>query len=248
MSRHSDILPFSPSAWLTGSVSALPLAEQGLFLHLCFIHRTTGCSFGINTAALALRFGVAEDWIMDSLATFERTGILDQLEGAFSIDWVADVILSERCEHVEDAARKRYADAPSTRPTMEQVQALAQTTGIPAQEAEAFYHHYEAQNWIAGNGQPIGKWQSKLIGWGIKARAEASKDRKTGQPIQDGTAERDKVNVKRSVRSELGLERQSSDHVDWHEAYGRMIRKHGEQHSDVIRSAIDYLRQMYGEK
>lgn len=49
--------------------------------------------------------------------------------------------------------------------TIEQVKDLAYKIGIPDEKAEAFYHHYNSQGWLKGNGLPITDLQSALVRW-----------------------------------------------------------------------------------
>jgi len=61
------------------------------------------------------------------------------------------------------AARARTA--ASNPPTLATVKAYAVTIGLPEKEAVEFFHHYESQGWVTGNGIPIRKWQSRMVTW-----------------------------------------------------------------------------------
>ena len=49
--------------------------------------------------------------------------------------------------------------------TIEQVQDAALIAGVPKDKAEHFYHHYNAQGWLRGNGLPITNLASMLVLW-----------------------------------------------------------------------------------
>lgn len=53
---------------------------------------------------------------------------------------------------------------------------MAGMGGFPVTQEQAsdFYHHYEAQGWIAGNGIPIWNWKPKLREW-VKERYKPGK-------------------------------------------------------------------------
>ena len=48
---------------------------------------------------------------------------------------------------------------------LKEVQNAAYPIGIEPEKAEDFYHHYNAQNWVRGNGQPITNLSSMLARW-----------------------------------------------------------------------------------
>jgi uncharacterized protein YdaU (DUF1376 family) len=54
-------------------------------------------------------------------------------------------------------------------PTLCEVKAHASMVGVKPADAEAFWHHFESAGWVDKNGNPIIKWQSKLMGWKVKA-------------------------------------------------------------------------------
>lgn len=49
-------------------------------------------------------------------------------------------------------------------PTREAVLAFAEMRGVPADQAEEFFYHYDAEGWTV-NGRPMRRWESKLMGW-----------------------------------------------------------------------------------
>ena len=56
-------------------------------------------------------------------------------------------------------------------PSLEDVKAKASMVGISEADAEAFWHHYEASGWVDKHGNPVVKWESKLVSWGIGSRS-----------------------------------------------------------------------------
>ena len=50
-------------------------------------------------------------------------------------------------------------------PTLEEVINNFESQMLPRVEAEKFWSHYDAQDWMASNGIPIKRWKSKVIGW-----------------------------------------------------------------------------------
>lgn len=58
-------------------------------------------------------------------------------------------------------------------PTLAQTKDYASIIGFDESEAELFWHHFESAGWIDKNGQPVMKWQSKLVTWNVSSRARA---------------------------------------------------------------------------
>lgn len=52
------------------------------------------------------------------------------------------------------------------------VQAQAAICGCPPEEAERFWHHFEASGWVDKNGNPVRNWLSKLANWTADARTK----------------------------------------------------------------------------
>ena len=57
-------------------------------------------------------------------------------------------------------------------PKLEDVQAFGQMRGLKPDDCEQFWHHFESMGWVDKNGNPVVKWQSKLMTW--KATAQAA--------------------------------------------------------------------------
>ena len=66
-------------------------------------------------------------------------------------------------------------------PTLSEVRARASQIGLPDTEAENFFHHYEAINWVSGAGIPVTNWQSKLIGWRTEWQTRLAESKKKEQ-------------------------------------------------------------------
>jgi hypothetical protein len=49
--------------------------------------------------------------------------------------------------------------------TLKEIKDVAFTIGVPDDKAEAFYHHYNGQGWVFGNGLPIADLSSALVKW-----------------------------------------------------------------------------------
>lgn len=58
-------------------------------------------------------------------------------------------------------------------PTLAETKDYASIIGFGESEAELFWHHFESAGWIDKNGQPVMKWQSKLVTWNVSSRARA---------------------------------------------------------------------------
>ena len=54
-----------------------------------------------------------------------------------------------------------------TTPTLEQVKDAALLVGLSDEQAEQFFHHYNKQGWVLGNGQKITNLHSALNNWKI---------------------------------------------------------------------------------
>lgn len=50
-------------------------------------------------------------------------------------------------------------------PTLTQAIQAGQNIGCPKEEAERFWNHFEAVNWLTKNNQSIHNWQAKLASW-----------------------------------------------------------------------------------
>jgi uncharacterized protein YdaU (DUF1376 family) len=58
------------------------------------------------------------------------------------------------------------------RPSREEVKKHAAVIGMTAEEAERFWHHFEASGWIDRHGHPIRNWQSRQTLWHTDNRAK----------------------------------------------------------------------------
>lgn len=59
--------------------------------------------------------------------------------------------------------------------------------GYPAEEAESFFNHYEAQGWVTGSGLPISNWKVKAENWHkeqTRRNAEEKSKPKSNKPYQ----------------------------------------------------------------
>ena len=56
-------------------------------------------------------------------------------------------------------------------PTLEDVKAEAEGSGLPDREAGRFFHYWEARDWKDKAGKPLTKWQSVLRTWTPKGNA-----------------------------------------------------------------------------
>lgn len=54
---------------------------------------------------------------------------------------------------------------PTPKPTPKLVQEYFFSKGYPLEEAEKFFNHFEAQNWVTGSGVPITNWRVKAENW-----------------------------------------------------------------------------------
>lgn len=61
-------------------------------------------------------------------------------------------------------------------PTLQEVKEKAQFVGLTPEQAERFWHHFEASGWIDRNGHPIRSWQSKLATWTATSRSKPLED------------------------------------------------------------------------
>lgn len=86
-------------------------------------------------------------------------------------------------------------DARGISPSIEEVQAVAARAGLPPDQAEAFFHHFEAQGWVTGTGQPIMNWQSKLAGWRNEWQAKIAGGRRGGGPFANPKIEALKAKI-----------------------------------------------------
>lgn len=71
-----------------------------------------------------------------------------------------------------DAQTKREApeEAPHGFPTLETVKAFGQMRGLKPEDCEQFWHHFEASGWVDKNGNPVRKWESKLMTWKVSGQ------------------------------------------------------------------------------
>jgi hypothetical protein len=54
---------------------------------------------------------------------------------------------------------------PTPKPTPKLVQEYFFSKGYPLEEAEKFFNHFEAQDWVTGSGVPITNWRVKAENW-----------------------------------------------------------------------------------
>lgn len=72
---------------------------------------------------------------------------------------------------------------PPCRPDRDEVMAWFQANGHGmgsarlAEEAAAFFDHFEAQGWVTGAGVPISRWQSKASAWLRRCSEPGRRDR-----------------------------------------------------------------------
>lgn len=59
----------------------------------------------------------------------------------------------------------------SCAPTLQEVKTKAAFIGMPEDEAERFWNHFESSGWVDKNGNPIHSWQAKLSVWNTNHRA-----------------------------------------------------------------------------
>lgn len=59
-------------------------------------------------------------------------------------------------------------------PSLSDVLTNAEMSGIPRNEAENFFNHFDSTGWIDKNGHPIVKWQSKLKTWWTTSQSQAA--------------------------------------------------------------------------
>ena len=79
---------------------------------------------------------------------------------------------------VQEAAKQTNG---ASFPRIEEVVALGDRSGIPKDQCEKFWHHYESMGWIDKNGNPIRNWNSKLMVWRTEARGRSFQDQRTPQ-------------------------------------------------------------------
>lgn len=76
--------------------------------------------------------------------------------------------------------------------TLAEVLAAASVIGVADDKAEQFYHHYNAQGWLLGNGQPIMDLHSALVRWRNSQYKFDGKAREQDKTISEQVAEYEK--------------------------------------------------------
>lgn len=66
---------------------------------------------------------------------------------------------------IEVKGSKEETRTSSKAPTSKVVQEYFFSKGYPLEEAEKFFNHFEAQNWVTGSGVPITNWRVKAENW-----------------------------------------------------------------------------------
>lgn len=80
-------------------------------------------------------------------------------------------------EAVSDSEANTVERESNGFPKIEVVLTKASMVGCTPDEAEKFYHHFEAAGWIDRNGHPIKSWISKLVTWTANAREKKEKEK-----------------------------------------------------------------------
>jgi len=63
-------------------------------------------------------------------------------------------------------------------PTLEEVKAAAFLAGLTDDDAELFFHHFNAQGWVRANGQAITNIGSQLVLWKKSGQERTAKKKK----------------------------------------------------------------------
>lgn len=75
------------------------------------------------------------------------------------IDWIKEHLL-----HLEDRMEGVEKTKKLKRPTIEAIGLYAAKIGLPPEEAENFFNHYNSNGWKVGK-VPMRSWESAMINW-----------------------------------------------------------------------------------
>lgn len=83
------------------------------------------------------------------------------------LNWPKYDALRSRADVAVRVARHRISEPtePFIKPTVEAIRLQCAKIGLPEDEAESFYHHYEANGWRIGGKTPMRSWHSALVNW-----------------------------------------------------------------------------------
>jgi uncharacterized protein YdaU (DUF1376 family) len=65
-------------------------------------------------------------------------------------------------------------------PRLEEVKAYGAMRGLKPEDSEQFWHHFESSGWVDKNGNPVTKWQSKLMTWKVSAAVAVAAPKTNG--------------------------------------------------------------------
>lgn len=76
-------------------------------------------------------------------------------------------------------------ERPAWAPTWEEVQSEAKKIMMLEEDAEAFYNHYERQEWLLGNGLPLKVWRLKLAEWNNQEKTRRYNEQTKGPKVNE---------------------------------------------------------------
>lgn len=67
-------------------------------------------------------------------------------------------------------------------PTLDEVKDFFATNLLDQSDAEDFWLHYQSQNWVRGNGIPIGDWHALAVSWNKRDKVWRSTEKRDTKP------------------------------------------------------------------